>query len=120
MIVCCTGGVSLSFRCNRATHVAARAPQRRAGRNGTNGPNPCVFCVYALAPTGWRRAPALHWAPPFSSSSSAVGTMSATLQPPATSTLALSASAVEREVERIARALREQLDTRLRRRGLVV
>ena len=46
--------------------------------------------------------------------------MSATLQPPATSTLALSASAVEREVERIARALREQLDTRLRRRGLVV
>jgi NAD+ synthase len=46
--------------------------------------------------------------------------MSATLQPPTTSTLALSAGAVERAVEQIANALREQLDTQLRRRGLVV
>ena len=46
--------------------------------------------------------------------------MSATLQPPATSTLALSTAAVEQAVERIANALREQLDTQLRRRGFVV
>ena len=46
--------------------------------------------------------------------------MSATLQPLTASTLALSPADVEREIERIASTLREQLDGPLRRRGLVV
>ena len=46
--------------------------------------------------------------------------MSATLQPSSASSLALSAADLEREADRIAAALREQLDGQLRRRGFVV
>jgi NAD+ synthase len=46
--------------------------------------------------------------------------MSATIQPASAPSLTLSAAELEREADRIAAALREQLDGQLRRRGFVV